>query len=204
LSPGSKQTHQPAQESAEEWRMFCAIELPEFVRNLVRRRIARLQEAAPEARASWARDSSLHLTLKFLGEISRTSVADLSKAASLAVREVPPFSVRLNSSGVFPNHGQPRVLWLGIDDLSGQLGELHARLETEAAKFGFAREARRFRPHLTIARLRHRDNARELSAVHQQMDFEPVDIAVNELVVIRSELSSEGSKYTIVSRHPLK
>jgi 2'-5' RNA ligase len=201
LNQRSKQTHEGLD---EDWRVFCAIELPEFVRGLVLRHIARLQEAVPQARASWARDSSLHLTLKFLGEIPKTSVADLSQAASLAVRELASFSIRLNYSGVFPNHGQPRVLWLGINDLSGQLVELHARLETEAVKLGFAKEARRFRPHLTVARLRHPENARALSAVHQQMEFEPVDIAVKELTVIRSELSSEGSKYTIVSRHPLK
>ncbi|HEV7744271.1 MAG TPA: RNA 2',3'-cyclic phosphodiesterase [Pyrinomonadaceae bacterium] len=184
--------------------MFCAIELPALVRNLVQRHSARLQEAVPRARASWAPAANLHLTLKFLGEIPSASVADLSKAVSLAVSEVAPFSIRLNSSGVFPNYRQPRVLWLGINDLSGRLLELHARLETEAAKLGFAREARRFHPHLTIARLRHPDNARALSAIHQQLEFEPLDIAVKELLVIRSELSSEGSKYTIVSRHPLK
>lgn len=204
MSPGSKQTHLTAKHSAEAWRIFCAIELPEPVRNLVLRHIARLQEAVPEARASWARDANLHLTLKFLGEIPKNSVADLSQAVSLAVRDVPPFSIRLNYSGAFPNHGQPRVLWLGINDLSGRLVELHARLENAAEKAGFAKDARRFRPHLTIARLRHPDNARALSAVHQEMGFAPVDIAVEELVVIRSELSSEGSKYTIVSRHSLK
>lgn len=197
----SKQSHE---HFVEDWRVFCAIELPESVRNLVLGHIARLQEAVPQARASWARAASLHLTLKFLGEITQSSVSDFSNAASLAVADVASFSIRLNFSGVFPNHGQPRVLWLGINDLSGQLVQLHARIEAEAEKVGFAKEARRFRPHLTVARLRHPDNARALSAVHLQMEFEPVDIAVKELAVIRSELSSEGSKYTIVSRHPLK
>jgi 2'-5' RNA ligase len=206
LSLGSEQTRQAAKDSADDseaWRVFCAIELPECVRNLVRRHIARLQQAVPTARASWARDANLHLTLKFLGEIPKTSVADFSKAASLAVREVSSFSIRLNYGGVFPNHGQPRVLWLGISDLSGQLVELHGRLETEAAKLGFAKETRRFRPHLTVARLRHPD-AHALSSAHQQTEFDPVEIDVTELLVIRSELSSEGSRYTVVSRHPLK
>jgi 2'-5' RNA ligase len=187
----------------ESWRVFCAIELPESVRRYVLRHIAHLQETVPHAKASWARDSSLHLTLKFLGEIAKTSVAHLSQAASRAGAGVHPFVIRFEQTGKFPAHGQPRVLWVGINDPSAQLAELHARLEEESAKVGFARETRPFRPHLTLARLRDAENARALAAAHKQIEFEPVEIEVSELLVIRSELSSEGSKYTIVSRHSL-
>ena len=70
---------------SDTWRVFCAIELPESVRNTVLKHIARLQEAVPDAKASWSRDANLHLTLKFLGEIPRTAVADVSAAASRTV-----------------------------------------------------------------------------------------------------------------------
>lgn len=187
----------------EWWRVFCAIELPNSARRPVLERIARLKEKVPNAKASWARNSSLHLTLKFLGEIKESSVADFSKAVSLAVSAFQPFSISLEQAGIFPTHGQPRVLWIGISDVSKQLAELHARLEEESAKVGFARETRPFHPHLTIARLRQSDNARALAVAHKQQVFEPVEVAVGELLVIRSELSSDGSKYTMVSRHPL-
>ena len=189
--------------SRESWRIFCAVELPLATRRLVLAHIARLKENVPNAKASWARDANLHLTLKFLGEIPTTSVTDFSKAVSLTVTGVPPFSIRLEQTGIFPTHGQPRVLWIGINDQSTKLAELHARLEEESAKVGFAKETRPFHPHLTIARLRHADNARALAAAHKQLEFDPVEVAVAELLVIRSELSSEGSKYTVVSRHPL-
>jgi 2'-5' RNA ligase len=185
----------------DSWRVFCAIELPQTSRRLVLAHIARLKEKVPHAKASWARDASLHLTLKFLGEIPTTSVTDFSRAVSLAVTQVQPFSVRFEQTGIFPTHGQPRVLWIGINDLPAQLAELHARIEEESARAGFAKETRPFHPHLTIARLRHADSARALAAAHKQMEFEPMDVAVAELLVIRSELSSEGSKYTTVSRH---
>jgi 2'-5' RNA ligase len=185
----------------DSWRVFCAIELPQTSRRLVLAHIARLKEKVPHAKASWARDANLHLTLKFLGEIPTTSVTDFSRAVSLAVTQVQPFSVRFEQTGIFPTHGQPRVLWIGINDPSTQLGELHAHIEEESARAGFAKETRQFHPHLTIARLRHADSARALAAAHKQMEFEPMDVAVAELLVIRSELSSEGSKYTTVSRH---
>ena len=189
--------------SNDSWRIFCAVELPQTARRLVLGHIARLKEKVPCAKASWARDANLHLTLKFLGEISTTSVADFSKAVSLAVTQVQPFSIRFEQAGIFPTHGQPRVLWIGINDLSSKLAELHARLEVESARAGFAKGTRPFHPHLTIARLRQADHARALAVAHKQLEFDPLEIAVAELVVIRSELSSEGSKYTVVSRHAL-
>lgn len=187
----------------QRWRVFSAIELPAPVRELVLRHIARLKEAVPGARASWVRDSSLHLTLKFLGEIPQTSVTTFSQAAALAVSQVLPFSIRLEQTGIFPNRGRPRVLWLGVNDSSAQLAVLHERLEEESAKAGFAKGPLSFHPHLSIARLRKPEHAQAVAAAHLQLKFEPREIAVAELVVIRSELSSEGSKYTIVSRHQL-
>lgn len=188
---------------AETWRVFCAIELPATVRKLVLGHISRLREAVPDARASWAREANLHLTLKFLGEIAGTSVSDFSEALSRAVAACAPFSIRLEQTGVFPKHGPPRVLWIGVNDSTGKLGELQARLEDEAAKEGFEKDDRRFHPHLTMARLRQPQHARLLADEHKQMEFESVEIAVAQLLVIRSELSSEGSRYSIVSRHPL-
>jgi 2'-5' RNA ligase len=186
------------------WRVFSAIELPQETRKLVLQHSARLREQFPQTRASWARDTNLHLTLKFLGEVPQSSVADFSKAASRAVAGVQPFSIRLEQTGVFPVHGQPRVLWIGVNDASGTLAELQGLLEEESAKVGFAREARSFHPHLTLARLRNNDGDQTLAAAHKQAEFAPVEIAVSELVVIRSELSSAGPKYTVISRHPLQ
>ncbi len=165
--------------------------------------IARLKAVAPDAQASWSREANLHLTLKFLGEIKQTSVAELSNAASRAVADLSRFSIRLERTGVFPNHGAPRVLWIGINDLSGKLAELHAKLEHQAALAGFPKDSRRFQPHLTVARLRQPLHARTLAAAHERLEFEPLEIAVSELLVIRSEPSSAGSKYTVVSQHPL-
>jgi 2'-5' RNA ligase len=189
--------------SEKPWRVFCAIELPKTVRQVILQRIAQLKEAVPDAKASWSRDANLHLTLKFLGEISQTSVPNISDAASRTVAVRAPFSVRLEQTGAFPREGHPRVLWIGINDFTGELGKLHARLEEESAKAGFARDDRPFQPHLTVARLRQPRHARTLVAAHKELEFDPAEIAVSELLVIRSELSSEGSRHTVISRHRL-
>ena len=185
----------------QHWRVFCAIELPQHTCELVLRHIARLQEATPRARASWSRASNLHLTLKFLGDIPLQSVPDLSRAAESAARSVRAFTLRIEESGVFPQRGPAKVLWLGVKDLSGMLVRLQAKLEEQCAILEFAKESRAFHPHLTLARVRNPQHARALAAAHHDLKFDPVEFDVRELLVIRSELSSAGSKYSVISRH---
>jgi 2'-5' RNA ligase len=162
-----------------------------------------LKEAAPEAQASWSRTDNTHLTLKFLGDIPPGSVQNLSDAASQAVAGLAPFTIRLEQTGAFPSHGSARVLWIGVNDLEGRLGKLQTRLEDEAERLGFQKDVRAFHPHITLARLRKPEHARTLTAAHKTIEFEPVEFNVAELLVIRSELSSEGSKYSTISRHRL-
>jgi RNA 2',3'-cyclic 3'-phosphodiesterase len=185
----------------QHWRVFCAIELPQHVCDLVLRHIAKLKESTTQARASWARAAGLHLTIKFLGEIPQGAVGDLSAAADRAAASVAPFALRLERSGVFPERGPAKVLWIGVNDLTKGLTRLQATLEEECALSGFDRETRPFRPHLTVARLRNPKDARVLAAAHRSLKFEPVEFEIRELLVIRSELSSEGSKYSVISRH---
>ena len=191
--------------SAEDsWRVFCAIDLAASVRAKVIRQINRLRQAVPNAQASWSREENIHLTVKFLGEIQTSRLSDLSHAVARAVAHFSPFQITLEGSGVFPKHGTPRVLWIGVRDESGKFAEFHTRLEEACAREGFAREERPFHPHLSIARLRKPQGARALAAAHKEMLFEPADVAVAELLVIRSELSNAGSRYTVISRHRLE
>jgi 2'-5' RNA ligase len=187
----------------ESWRVFCAIDLPHELRERLMAHLNQVRNAVPDARASWSRTDNIHLTLKFLGEISPGKVEKLSEAASRSAKEFTPFQIVVEQTGAFPKQGQPRVLWIGINDLTGELGKLHARLEDESTKAGFARDDRHFHPHLTLARLRQPRHARTLVAAHKELEFHPAEIVVSELLVIRSELSSEGSRYTVISRHPL-
>ncbi len=186
----------------EQWRIFCAIDLPETVRAKINIHIKALREAVPQAHASWVQPANIHLTLKFIGEQPKSRVLDLSKVASRAVETSRRFVIRIGQAGAFPKNEPPRVLWIGVDDVSGELAALHVKLEDESGREGFARDERSFHPHLTIARLRKPQGARTLSQAHRELGFEPIEFEVNELLVIRSELGRDGSKYTVVSRHP--
>ena len=188
-------------ELTEHWRVFIAIELPAHLRARIINHIDCLRSSVPEARASWIREDNLHLTLKFLGDIPVTNVEELSAAASFAATKIERFEIFVEDCGAFPLRGQPRVLWIGIDDLTGELTKLHRALEDECAKAGFAREKRPFHPHLTIARLRRPQGSRQLAKLHGEMGFTNQQVRVSELVLFRSELLSEGSRHTAISRY---
>jgi len=187
----------------QEWRIFCAVELPDSVRARLQDHIGLLRGAGPDATASWTRVENIHLTLKFFGNVAIERIPKISAAVERAVKKFPPVSIGIGKTGVFPKSSRAQVLWIGVSDPSGKLAELQRQLENECAKEKFEKEDRAYRPHLTIARLRKPEGARLLADAHLNMDFEPAEMTVSELIVFRSELSSKGSKYTAISRHKL-
>lgn len=187
----------------EAWRIFIAIELPVDIRRKLKTHIDHLRHSLPGSHASWGCEENLHLTLKFLGDIPVEKVETLSQATQRAASDSSSFELTIAGCGAFPPSGQPRVLWIGIGDLSGKLADLHTVLEEECAQAGFAREQRSFQPHLTIARLRRPQGARQLATLHKEIGFESETVEVSELTVVRSELRNEGPRHTVIARHAL-
>ena len=184
-------------------RLFCAVELPEAVLIRAAEFIARMRQSSTAAGVRWEQIEKLHITLKFFGEVDARRLDQLSESIVRAARGVSPFMATIEGTGAFPGGRKPRVLWLGIGDASGRLAELHRRLEDECAHHGFAPEPREFHPHLTIARLRFPEAARELIARHKETEFAAVTFPVSEVVLMQSELGPGGSRYSVLSRHSL-
>ena len=190
--------------SRESYRTFIAVALPRDARRSVLEHIQSLRNKLPDARANWSRDDNLHLTLKFLGDTPIKRITALSNATERVARKTNRFDIEISGCGAFPAHKRPTVLWLGINDQSGDLSELHRTLEYECLKADFPRESKAFHPHLTIARTRKTDGARELGEAHAAVGFAPHLFTVHEVIVFRSELFSDGAKHTVVSRHRLR
>ena len=183
-----------------EWRVFCAVELPEVVRARLEDHVRRLRKEVPDAAASWSRVENIHVTLKFFGNVEVKRIDKISAAAERVAKEFSTFQIGVGETGVFPRPSRPQVLWIGVSDPSGQLNALQEKFENECAAEGFEKENRAYRPHLTIARLRKPEGARSLAEAHLKMEFETIQVNVEELVVFRSELSPKGSRYTPISR----
>jgi len=209
------------------YRTFVAIEIPTDIRRRIKEHIDQLRAAFSDVRASWTREDNLHLTLKFLGDVPVARIPTLSEAVTDAAHEVSPFDLIVSGCGSFPPRGRPKVLWIGCTGVQPESSEmnagsakifsassssgtqasslhvLHQTLEDRCAAAAFEREPRAYHPHLTIARLRESKGSRALAEHHKQLRFPPQTFTVSELVVFRSELSSEGSKHTALARREL-
>jgi len=129
-------------------RLFVALDLPEAVRDSIRRLI---EELKPLSRAPrWVRPEGMHITLRFLGETG-TDKLEAIRIALSAVSSPQPVEMHFRGIGFFPHERRPRVLWIGVE-ASPNLAQLAAAVERALVSRGFAPETRAFVPHLTLAR----------------------------------------------------
>lgn len=153
---------------------------------------APLRPVAPE---------SLHLTLKFLGEIDEDQVARVNDAMTRALISFKPFQADLKGVGVFPNLKYMRVLWVGVE--SREIEEMQRNLDNQLIKLGFKRE-RRFHSHLTLARIKKRSGlgrVREFLQKYESTYFGSVTVDTVELK--KSTLTPKGPIYSTLHAHRL-
>lgn len=145
--------------------------------------------------ARWEPPEKLHLTLRFIGEVDGGKRNDIEEA--LRAVAFDPFTLTLRGCGHFPPRGEPRSLWLGVQDCPPLL-ELHARIEDALRGVGIDPDTRNFAPHVTLARLR-RSPSKKVAAwlgMHAMYDAPP--FAVESFALFASVLGASGSKYTVV------
>ncbi|HDI52934.1 MAG TPA: RNA 2',3'-cyclic phosphodiesterase [Candidatus Bathyarchaeota archaeon] len=141
---------------------------------------------------------NLHITLRFLGEISPS----LAEAVGELIREssFKPFRVGFRGVGAFPNTHRPRVIWIGVSEGAEELKRLHARIEKGLLSLGFRGEDRSFTPHLTIARVRSGRNRDRLAmALESLLDIEFGSLTVSHVRLKRSTLTPRGPIYTTLA-----
>jgi RNA 2',3'-cyclic 3'-phosphodiesterase len=185
-------------------RIFVAVDISVEARRKVAAYIETLRTEFSKVRVGWDKVEKLHLTLKFLGDTDEKQVADLQKILDEISTSISNFKLQISNTGVFPDTKKPRVLWIDVIDEEGSLAKINALLEIECEKIGFAKESRKFIPHLTIGRIREPNNAKELARKHLQNKFEPVEFEVSEIVIYESILQPTGSVFSILSKFRLK
>ncbi len=184
-------------------RLFIAVELPDAARELLAAVQRELRQA--DAQVKWSKPENIHLTLKFLGDTPQGSASDLSAALDEAAARHPAHTARVAEVGAFPNTRRPRVIWVGLDEPTGQLLALQRNVD-EATSYLVEPDTRGFAAHLTLGRVTVK-GGRNLGQLSGLMDgyrlASSVDIPVNEIVLIRSQLSRSGPTYTPLHRSPL-
>jgi len=146
---------------------------------------------------------NLHLTVRFLGEVAEPLPRAIRPHCALALREQGDFSLRVRGLGLFPDApGTPRVIWAGLEDPDARLRQLFERVGERLGESGFAPEARPFRPHVTVARVRDGERADLEAAIAPDRELLFGTTRVRELVCYRSDLRPRGAEYHALWRLP--
>ena len=191
----------------EQVRSFIAIKLPDELKTGLTQLEAQLKLGEPLP-VKWVDPSSIHLTLKFLGNIAVARISEITRAMEAATKRLSAFHLEVKGLGVFPNFRRVQVVWVGVGGEVDKLGQLQQQIESTLVPLGFAAESRPFTPHLTLARLRDRASPEERQRLGQLIAgtrFEAVyTIKVDSINLMRSQLTREGAVYSRLSSVGLK
>jgi 2'-5' RNA ligase len=180
-------------------RTFIAIEIPEETKRAMVEVQAQLKRAGAEA--NWTRPEGIHLTLKFLGEIPEERVGAVTAALKQSVEGRGRFHLEVVGTGVFPSEKNPRVVWIGVSGEIDKLMGIQLRVEEHMLRQGFQQEDRRFKPHLTLGRIKHPSS--RVSWVHALESLKDIALPGFDAAVIslmKSELTRAGAVYTEIGR----
>jgi len=184
------------------FRTFLALDLEDSILDALRE-VAR-QLDSPDARLRWVARDNLHVTLHFLGDVADEAISGVCDAVADAAGRVAAFDFDVRGIACMPPRGRVRMIWANVLDRDGRMGVLHELLRAALVRLGMRVEDRRFRPHITLGRVRSiRDPQalRDAARAHRDEDFGRQ--RAGELVAYASELTPDGPIYTPLCRAPL-
>jgi len=188
-------------------RAFIAVEIPLPIRQAIYSQTESLRGTLGPGLVRWVPLENLHLTLKFLGDVSPTNVGILSQMLTAETMNCRPFTLHVEGFGAFPTARRARVLWVGIQ-APAALASLQRGLESAAARLGYEEEARPFSPHLTVGRVKQPLSAGDQQKVRAALEKAQVGALgsadVTAIHLFKSDLKPSGAEYTRLFSAPLK
>jgi len=187
----------------EAMRTFIAVDLDDRLKTHFIHIINKLDTG--DRSIKWITRQGMHITLKFLGEISESQKSEVERILDNVTNRHSSFLLQFRGSGTFPHNSRnPRVLWIGVDK-NEAFETLHADIEEEMAGIGFPKDNRPFHPHLTLCRVKKKGQLLTVLNKHQQYRREHFgDIIVKKVIYYRSILKPTGAEYSVLSEHKLK
>jgi 2'-5' RNA ligase len=187
-------------------RAFIAIEIPHSIQQAIYRATSTLRDELG-AIVRWVPPQNIHLTLKFLGDVSPTQVDLLTQSIRAEADSHPPFEMHIRALGSFPSLRRARILWVGIQ-ASAELEALNRGVESACVRLGYESESRPFSPHLTIGRVRQDVSAVDGQKIRRALTAAKVDslgsVRVDSVQVFKSDLKPDGAVYTKLFSAPLR
>jgi len=183
-------------------RLFVAVNLPAAERRAAYEAAAPLRDARLPFK--WVAEDSIHVTLRFLGEVEEARARPIGEALAAAVRPARPFDVTLGGVGAFPSLARPRVVWMGVERHPA-LELLANDVEKALMALAFEPELRPFHPHLTLGRAERSARPAALSGLEHlaaAIEYQGA-IVVESVDLMQSVLTPKGATYTVLSRAAL-
>lgn len=174
-------------------RLFVAVNLPSHEKDRLAAMLENLRTLTVPVR--WVEPDSLHVTLKFLGEVAEARVEEIEDGVANAAQAVRPFELQIGGFGVFPSPNRARVFWIGLEASPG-LKKLQQRVEEEISPLGFPTEKREFQPHLTLGRAKGESKVgrEDVERVGALVGYNAT-VEITSADLMRSHLSPRGAHY---------
>ncbi|MBT3387417.1 MAG: RNA 2',3'-cyclic phosphodiesterase [Desulfobacula sp.] len=190
-------------ENNKDIRAFIAVSLPDVVKQYLSFLQKKLLNSG--IKASFPKPASLHLTLKFLGNISKTDISNIESCMEKAVMGIAVHNLSASGIGVFPSVKNVRVIWAGLSGRTDFTEKLATQLESSLfEEMNIQKEAKLFRPHLTLARVKGKIPPK--TAAQLIKEFSTVtgpEFSVFGISLFQSELAPSGAVHKKIAFVPL-
>jgi 2'-5' RNA ligase len=152
----------------------------------------------------WVKPDYFHITFKFLGDIPKDKISHISGCIKKICEEIQPVEIIIRKAGIFPYRGNPRVLWVGIDE-NIDLNFIYRRIQEEMNKCGFPFEKKPFSPHVTLGRFKQKPPTKEtLDRALRDTEGFFLRTVLKTLSFMKSDLTLGGPVYTPIEIFNLK
>lgn len=181
-------------------RSFIALEIPdEAITNILKIRdekVGKLEDVR------WERKEKLHLTLKFLGDINSEMIGSYSQTLEKITSNYESMNLSFSEFGIFKRRNELKILWIGLKD-NLKLIQIVDDIESSFTEFGFEKENRKFKSHITLLRFRGHEDSEKIVSL-KEVKLPEIDFNANKITLYESMLTPSGSIYRSLKNFYLK
>jgi len=187
-------------------RAFIAIELPPKVQDCLEQVATQLKDQIGEKIVRWVPVENIHLTLKFLGDVSVNNLDVLQEIINAEAASQKKMEISIGRLGAFPKIRRPRVIWIGIES-PPELMALQRNIESRTTKVGYPPDEREFSPHLTLGRVSRTASPSDVRKIGEVLSASSVGFLgvarVRAVHLYKSDLQPSGAIYSKMFTAPL-
>jgi 2'-5' RNA ligase len=180
-------------------RLFIALDIPEEVLNTVIS--IRNDIYGKDSNVRWEPRSKLHITLKFLGDVDSSLIKLISKRTADIVSSFEKLELSLDRFGIFYRDGRAKILWLGLHQ-NERLNKIYKELNSAFTDIGINEEKRKFRSHITLLRIKGRENIKRIEKF-KSFDLHEINFSADTISLYKSKLEPSGSIYSKIQSFKL-